>query len=217
MISFLRYTFSKRFLVCWLVWSVGVISFGIVAAIIPTAAGGSITETLIVLLVYLIVVGILPPLLILVYSRRCYKEDRQREESMRLWQLGYGHVGSRCRNLPKGASKGFKKEWKQWSDQNTRLCTWREVKYDATGEDVCAICLVKFADSDKIRELPCKHTFHVECFNSCFSSLPRPLVPGSQHRCPLCRTPLGPTLAGAPPPQRQQSTTTGPMSRRNSL
>lgn len=45
----------------------------------------------------------------------------------------------------------------------------------------CPICLSNFAEKDKIRELPCKHFFHMECIDEWYKK---------NSKCPLCRNDL---------------------------
>ncbi|KAL4290334.1 hypothetical protein GQ457_14G005920 [Hibiscus cannabinus] len=52
-----------------------------------------------------------------------------------------------------------------------------------SGEDAtCCICLVDYADEDELRELPCKHVFHVECIDKWLKI---------NATCPLCKTEIG--------------------------
>ncbi|CAG8432862.1 7350_t:CDS:2 [Diversispora eburnea] len=45
--------------------------------------------------------------------------------------------------------------------------------------ETCAICLEDFDDGDEIRELPCRHWYHVECID--------PWLTTKSSSCPLCK------------------------------
>ncbi|GJM99076.1 hypothetical protein PR202_ga16141 [Eleusine coracana subsp. coracana] len=47
---------------------------------------------------------------------------------------------------------------------------------------VCCICLTKYGDDDELRELPCKHFFHVQCVDKWLKI---------NAVCPLCKTEIG--------------------------
>ena len=50
---------------------------------------------------------------------------------------------------------------------------------DALVEDDCSICLLKYKITDKLKLLPCKHTFHKHCIKSW-------LYTNDNCKCPLC-------------------------------
>ncbi|KAF4695776.1 hypothetical protein FOZ60_003372 [Perkinsus olseni] len=80
----------------------------------------------------------------------------------------------------------FRGEWLKWQKSNTYVTS--------VDEGSCAICLSDFLPGQQVRGLPCKHMFHVRCFDGCFVSTLPP--PGRCHKCPLCRRDLGPLLVG---------------------
>ncbi|CAG8608494.1 20640_t:CDS:1 [Cetraspora pellucida] len=60
--------------------------------------------------------------------------------------------------------------------------------YDMLLEETCAICLEDFDDGDKIRELPCRHCYHVECID--------PWLTTKSSSCPLCKKDCKPSIGG---------------------
>ncbi|KAF8707113.1 hypothetical protein HU200_030348 [Digitaria exilis] len=52
-------------------------------------------------------------------------------------------------------------------------CRWRRPEPGTPAE--CALCLLDFVEEDRLRAMPCSHTFHQDCI---FRWL---------HVCPLCR------------------------------
>ncbi|EER19348.1 conserved hypothetical protein, partial [Perkinsus marinus ATCC 50983] len=55
--------------------------------------------------------------------------------------------------------------------------------------ECCSICLAEFEVDDTVRELPCRHILHEQCFQHFFYGH-FPLGAKRQHECPLCREPL---------------------------
>ena len=52
-------------------------------------------------------------------------------------------------------------------------------KYEATeGDYVCPVCLVEVEDGDRVGDLPCGHTYHVECLKAWLQR---------KNICPLCK------------------------------
>jgi hypothetical protein len=49
--------------------------------------------------------------------------------------------------------------------------------------DNCSICLEKYVDTDKLKILPCKHFFHIQCIE--------PWLLSQSYKCPLCRAECG--------------------------
>ncbi|VDM77156.1 unnamed protein product [Strongylus vulgaris] len=47
-------------------------------------------------------------------------------------------------------------------------------------EDDCVVCLCPLSGSEEVRELPCKHQFHIPCLKEYLNS------PSSKKRCPVC-------------------------------
>jgi len=58
-------------------------------------------------------------------------------------------------------------------------------------KDMCAICLMDYAEEEMLRELPCGHRFHVQCVDQWFRS-------SNSLSCPMCKarvtTPPSPSL-----------------------
>ena len=80
--------------------------------------------------------------------------------------IGEGPSGRRSRsfsNLPLVAKQASK-----YSLQNDKL--------------VCSICLESYEIGEKLRKLPCQHTFHAECVDTWLTK--------KSGTCPLCRTQL---------------------------
>ncbi|KAI8814811.1 hypothetical protein BJ742DRAFT_190444 [Cladochytrium replicatum] len=50
----------------------------------------------------------------------------------------------------------------------------------------CAICIQEYADGDRLRELPCRHSFHVSCID--------PWLTSHSAACPLCKRSAGPSV-----------------------
>lgn len=68
--------------------------------------------------------------------------------------------------------------------------------------EVCAVCLDRFAPTDKVRELPCGHCFHAPCVDGWFLSQKSCL----HLACPLCRTCVTPARAvWTTPPEAAES------------
>lgn len=42
----------------------------------------------------------------------------------------------------------------------------------------CAICLSEYEEGDKVKEMPCKHAFHVDCIGKWL---------GISNFCPVCK------------------------------
>ncbi|OQS07307.1 hypothetical protein THRCLA_00681 [Thraustotheca clavata] len=67
---------------------------------------------------------------------------------------------------------------------NERLLELKTRKYQATSEstltspDMCPICLADYSGEDDIRELPCKHIFHVQCIDEWLKK---------NKTCPMCK------------------------------
>lgn len=60
---------------------------------------------------------------------------------------------------------------------------------ESMSEDQCNICLENFDEESMIRILPCKHKFHVECWNEWVSK--NDPLQGLKATCPVCRKPSG--------------------------
>ncbi|ETM97268.1 hypothetical protein PPTG_20392 [Phytophthora nicotianae INRA-310] len=46
-------------------------------------------------------------------------------------------------------------------------------------EDICPICLIDFEDGEDVRNLPCKHIFHVACIDEWLKR---------NTSCPMCKS-----------------------------
>ncbi|CAG8515779.1 9662_t:CDS:1, partial [Scutellospora calospora] len=57
---------------------------------------------------------------------------------------------------------------------------------DTELEETCAICLEDFDEGDNIRELPCRHWYHVECID--------PWLTTKSSSCPLCKKDCKPSI-----------------------
>ncbi|WZN66008.1 RING-H2 finger protein [Chloropicon roscoffensis] len=66
--------------------------------------------------------------------------------------------------------------------RDRRLSRLKEYAYDASAEqadgDECTICFEDFSGGERIRELPCGHTFHVDCVDEWLLR---------HASCPICR------------------------------
>jgi hypothetical protein len=49
----------------------------------------------------------------------------------------------------------------------------------------CAICLEALAPLERVRTLPCLHTYHADCIDCWFSSRHC-----GEYACPMCCTPI---------------------------
>ncbi|KAF4658040.1 hypothetical protein FOZ61_005877 [Perkinsus olseni] len=119
---------------------------------------------LLISFVYVFALLLLPPIIICWYARRKAKQER--------------------RLMGTASPSEFRGEWLKWQKSNTYVTS--------VDEGSCAICLSDFLPGQQVRGLPCKHMFHVRCFDGCFVSTLPP--PGRCHKCPLCRRDLGPLL-----------------------
>lgn len=60
--------------------------------------------------------------------------------------------------------------------EKTRI--YKATKRDENSE--CSICMLNFQKNDKLRELPCEHSFHTKCVDKWLFE--------HSDRCPVCRT-----------------------------
>ncbi|CCW60152.1 unnamed protein product [Phytomonas sp. EM1] len=78
----------------------------------------------------------------------------------------------------------------------------------ASAEQACGICLDDFAESERVKQLPCGHVFHGRCARHWLHM---------HNDCPMCRQPvytaMGLPLYSGSSPQRE--TTNPPVARRN--
>ncbi|KAF4668252.1 hypothetical protein FOL47_003107 [Perkinsus chesapeaki] len=181
-----RISFTSRYVLLWACYLLIVTGYSIATYFSQThptdAINGYIVAT------YLVFVIILPPPLILYYSWQMEASRRNRE---------------RRRLKRERAAEAFAVKWRRWLDKHTKVEPYKKVALErnisqcstvADGDDreCCSICLVEFDDGDILRNLPCHHMYHDECFNECFSELPR----GKHHKCPMCRARIGPEIRG---------------------
>jgi len=68
------------------------------------------------------------------------------------------------------------------------------------GPETCAICLEDFVESEKLRELPCKHAFHSRCID--------PWLLKNKKSCPLCKRKVGPSNGSDSDSDTERQTTT---------
>ncbi|EER10976.1 hypothetical protein Pmar_PMAR029596 [Perkinsus marinus ATCC 50983] len=100
---------------------------------------------LLISFVYVFALLLLPPIIICWYARRKGRQQR--------------------RKLGMADPSEFGHAWSKWLETNTYVTS--------VDEGSCAICLSDFLPAQQVRGLPCKHLFHVRCFDGCFvTSLP---------------------------------------------
>ena len=63
-------------------------------------------------------------------------------------------------------------------------------KLQENDPEICAICLEDFEDGSKLRKLPCKHEFHIDCVD--------PWLLTRKKLCPLCKFDVSPNHITAP-------------------
>uniref|UniRef100_A0A4X1VS17 E3 ubiquitin-protein ligase ZNRF4 n=1 Tax=Sus scrofa TaxID=9823 RepID=A0A4X1VS17_PIG len=56
--------------------------------------------------------------------------------------------------------------------------------------DLCAICLDEYEEGDRLKILPCSHTYHCKCIDPWFSQAAR-------HSCPVCKQSVAGTEDGS--------------------
>lgn len=183
-------SFTPRYVLLWICYILIVAGYSIAtyfSQVHPTdAINGYIVAS------YLAVIVIIPPPLIVYYSWQLEGNRRQRDQQRRELEL---------------ASEDFSMKWRKWLDKHTQVGPYEKILLgrgvargisqcstnagDADGES-CSICLVEFEEGDILRNLPCRHMYHEDCFAECFSRLPR----GKHHKCPMCRARIGPEIRG---------------------
>ena len=64
-------------------------------------------------------------------------------------------------------------------DKCPSFCYTKRMRKPGTEEECCRVCLSEIEEGDKVRNLKCKHTFHMDCLDTWLQ----------QYRatCPLCR------------------------------
>jgi hypothetical protein len=63
-------------------------------------------------------------------------------------------------------------------------------KYRENEPSECAICLEDFVDDDQLRQLPCRHEFHIECID--------PWLTTRKRFCPICKQDVCPPSERTP-------------------
>ncbi|KAI2504977.1 finger protein [Fragilaria crotonensis] len=76
-----------------------------------------------------------------------------------------------------------------------------ERDHDNNDGTVCSICLVDFDAGDAVRDLPCKHFFHLSCVDNWLRS---------ESTCPLCRESCRPAVDAREQEQQQHQRSVRP-------
>lgn len=86
-----------------------------------------------------------------------------------------------------------------WRIEGSTLHSITTFKYEGDGkggDSDCAVCLSVFEEGEEIRQMPkCKHYFHAPCIDMWLYS---------HMDCPLCRSPVDPSLS-RPPEESERS------------
>jgi hypothetical protein len=144
-------------------------------------------------------------------SRATKRKQRQMmgDAAGRTDQSSYHHVCSPVHNDSSSNQASTTREdgWSfvmiQTTPPRSSEANQRQSSSDDNNEDVCVICLEAFRDGDRLRVLPCDHSFHVGCidrwlsgshsYNECYTA-----------GCPTCKKRPSPATAGKETPQQRQ-------------
>lgn len=131
------------------------------------------------ILVYIIICGVVPPLLIMQYAHNVAKrEERQRLEVL--------NQRTSPPKVDRNEIAALHREWDEWLKEDCEDLHGSDLTGD---EEPCAICLIDYTIDDEIVKLPCGHEYHTDCIRLLFDSFPRNGT--LYHRCPLCRVEIG--------------------------
>ncbi|KAF4677954.1 hypothetical protein FOL47_008058 [Perkinsus chesapeaki] len=167
--------FQRKYLGMWLGWLVAFPCAAI--GIVMTAPSQGY-----VFLVYVILCGIVPPLLIMQYAHNI----EARERRLRALE-GLHRRSTRSRlDVTDNEMAALRKEWNEWMKEECQDLHGSDLKRD---EEPCAICLTDYTPDDEIVKLPCGHEYHTDCLHLMFNSFPRNGT--LYHTCPLCRVQIG--------------------------
>ncbi|KAF4681888.1 hypothetical protein FOZ60_011374 [Perkinsus olseni] len=134
-----------------------------------------------VFLVYVILCGVVPPLLIMQYAHNV----KAREERRQLESLNRRPSRSKV-DVDDKEIAALHREWDEWLKEKCEDIHGSDLTGD---EEPCAICLVDYTSDDEVVRLPCGHEYHTDCIRLMFDSFPRNGT--LYHRCPLCRVEIG--------------------------
>ncbi|KAF4754922.1 hypothetical protein FOZ62_013055 [Perkinsus olseni] len=181
LIRALRASIARPYRYLWCVWIVGFTTL-LIAVVFSSHLHRRPVESA----VYMSAIAIMPPVIIICYA---YLTDFGSDAAP-------ASITSRS-SSPSDSTKGqFKEQWQTWSSRNTKRASIAVVSPDLPQKgECCSICLALFEPDDDVRELPCRHVLHEDCFKAYFHGH-RPLGGKRQHECPLCREPMGPVLDG---------------------
>ncbi|KAF4718978.1 hypothetical protein FOZ62_016281 [Perkinsus olseni] len=166
--------FQRRYLGMWLGWIVACPCAAV--GIVMSAPGQGY-----VFLVYVILCGVVPPLLIMQYAHNV----KAREERRQLETLNRRPSRSKV-DVDDKEIAALHREWDEWLKEKCEDIHGSDLTGD---EEPCAICLVDYTSDDEVVRLPCRHEYHTDCIRLMFDSFPRNGT--LYHRCPLCRVEIG--------------------------
>ncbi|KAF5911635.1 hypothetical protein HPG69_008234, partial [Diceros bicornis minor] len=83
--------------------------------------------------------------------------------------------------------------WARWTrvkTAQTQACQKAQVRTFTRHSDLCAICLDEYEEGDRLKILPCAHTYHCKCIDLWFSQ-------GAWRSCPVCKQSVAGTEDGS--------------------